>query len=121
MIETIKYGADVVEKDLDDDYFEYPSQLAIETMKRGAVDCLLYQEMTGVTNCYVPHDKKGLNKWDINRGICENPMNADSLIAMPSGTGLNFEYFCSKEMGIPGGMPLYTETDAYVWLNLKNK
>jgi len=120
-VDTIKYGADPVEKNLDDEFFEFPSQLTIETMKRSAVDCLLYQDMTGVSNCYVPHKDKGLNKWDINRGICENPIEADSLIAIPSGSGLNFEYYCSQNHGIPGGMPLYTETDAFVWLNLKNK
>lgn len=115
-----KYGS-VIDYDIT---YDNPVELALNTLKKGSVDCLLYQNMTGIVNCSSPHSLvEQLNQTDVIKGVCENPLaGGDSLIALPYYDGtVSFEYYCSKNGGIPGGKLLYTDSDALVYLAIKDK
>jgi len=100
------------------DLNEYPTDLALTALRKGAVDCLLYQNLTGVTKCYSPMSPNGINQFDLMRGVCINPLD-NSLIVVPQ-VGINdFSTYCSNNLkGVPAGSHLYTEEDAALYLYL---
>ena len=111
-INEYKYGSpEIISK-------ETPTDLIITAFKRGAVDCLLYQNLTRVESCYSPFIKEGLTINDTLNGLCTSLID-NSLLVVPKEEHLHYSDYCANKLnGIAGGTYIYSDTDAEVYLFL---
>ena len=111
-IMSYEYGATETESR------DTPTDLALTAFKRGAVDCLLYQNLTNVSQCYsVYSDKSGISAYEKSNGLCTSLID-NTILVVPKDKLNHAEYCANNLNGIPGGTYLYSDNDAEVYLYL---
>ena len=111
-IMSYEYGA------IESESKDTPTDLALTALKRGAVDCLLYQNLTNVQSCYsVYSGNSGISAFEKTNGLCTSLID-NTILVVPKDT-LNYAEYCSNTLnGVPGGTYLYSDNDAEIYLYL---